>query len=422
MSQIRYALKALLPSLSAQANQIKEREIKQRYYLLKKVAESPKAVSVLCLKLGYSTDYFYKWAKILISTGDLESLASRSRAPKVNQNKTSDRITRKIKRIRKKLPFLGPERISHRLKVMHKMRCAPSTVGAILKREKLVDKAYSKRCTKKHLKRYRRPIPGYLQLDIKYVPYLVEGRQLYQFSAIDHHSSFRFIETYKDRSLPTVIDFLEGLEFAMPFQILQIQTDNAAEFTDKYSAGQALAPTGAHDFDLWCEQREINHRLIPIGEKELNGKVENSHRWDDREFYSQIDPQSFEELRLLTKDYNERWNFERPTKVLSWLTPQETLEAALVRLMAQLLNLKGRCPQPVKEEREIVYTPLAIIEQTKPKPVKKVDFLRRYLLWDDWDRKTPLKSALLLPSISMDYSHFFFDSFARARAARCPRD
>ena len=79
------------------------------------------------------------------------------------------------------------------------------------------------------------------------------------------------------------------LENAAPFIILQIQTDNATEFTDKYSShNKGLKPTEAHEVDLWCSERGIEHKLIPIGEKELNGKVENTHKWDDREFFSQI--------------------------------------------------------------------------------------------------------------------------------------
>ena len=59
-----------------------------------------------------------------------------------------------------------------------------------------VDKAERKTRSKKHLKRYTRPTPGYLQMDIKYVPYFVEGKTYYEFNAVDHHSSWRLIRAY----------------------------------------------------------------------------------------------------------------------------------------------------------------------------------------------------------------------------------
>src|SRR4030067_2149229 len=164
------------------------------------------------------------------------------------------------------------------------------------------------------MKRYRRPLPGYLQMDFKYTPFLVEGKKTYQLSVVDHHSSWRFIRSFQDRKIETVIHFLNELERAVPFPMVQIQTDNALEFTDKFSNhNRGLKPTDCHDFDVWCKDRGIEHKLIPIGEKEINGKVENTHRFDDREFFSQINVSTFNELELATRQYNQRWNEERPT-------------------------------------------------------------------------------------------------------------
>lgn len=390
MSKIRYELEHLISRLSSEANKMKDPDVKSKYYFLKKVAGSTKPLQQACEERGRSRSYFYKWAERLIAAESLEGLRERSRAPKRKHNETAPKIVRKIKLLRKKEPFAGPERIAHKLRSKHKMACPKSTVYDILVRENLIDKVYNKRATKKHLKRYRRPLPGYLQLDIKYVPYLIEGKQMYQFSCVDHHSSFRVIDVYRDRTLTSVISFMERVIMEVPFPILQLQTDNAVEFTDKYSSGMGAAPTGAHELDRWCMMRDIEHKLIPIGEKELNGKVENTHRFDDREFYSQHDPQTYEELRLLIQAYNRRWNVERETKTLGWRAPEQVVYQAYIKAYAFVSYLKELYPEP---EAPTIYRKVteggALIESQKPdpRPPKKKTYIDRYLEYSDWVEK-----------------------------------
>ena len=322
MSALKYQLKELVSSLSAEANKNKDPDVKRRFYLIKAVSESPKDVKKTCEARGVSTDYFYKWAHRFLKAKTVVSLKSLSKAPKQFWNITQKRVVKRIAKIRKTEPFKGPERISVDLKRNFNIVCASSTVAAVLKRCGFIKKEYRDRLTKKHMKRYRRPLPGYLQMDFKYTPFLVEGKQTYQLSVVDHHSSWRFIRQYQNRRLETVLGFLNDLEKEVPFPIVQVQTDNAAEFTDKYSTHNwTLKPTECHAFDLWCNERGINHKLIPIGEKEINGKVENTHRYDDREFFSQnLDVNTFADLELRTRRHNLKWNSERYTKRLGWLT------------------------------------------------------------------------------------------------------
>lgn len=48
-----------------------------------------------------------------------------------------------------------------------------------------------------------------------------------------------------------------------------------------------------HQMDAWCAKNGIKHRLIPPGAKELNGKVERSHRIDEEFFYQKNNKRSF---------------------------------------------------------------------------------------------------------------------------------
>jgi hypothetical protein len=195
-------------------------------------------------------------------------------------------------------------------------------------------------------------------LDIKFVPHKIEGTQYYQISAIDHHSSWRLIRTYQDRTLSSVLEFLDELEKNCPFPIEQIQTDNATEFTDKFSSQRGLRPTEFHLFDEWCKAQGIRQKLIPVGEKEINGKVENSHKWDDEEFYSQHRFNCFAELREKTQEYNEYWNIARHVKSLNWKTPEEMVELAYVRALVFAKMIREKYPTP---EYEKIFNPAGAI-------------------------------------------------------------
>jgi transposase InsO family protein len=418
MSALKYQLKDLVSSLAAEANKIKDPNVKRRLYLIKAVCDSKKDIKKTCEVRGFSTDYFYKWCKRFLEAKSLSGLSTRPKTVKIFWNKTDRRVERKIIRLRKKEPFKGPERISFELRNKFKIICAASTVAAILKRAGLVTKKYRESLTKKHMKRYRRPWPGYLQMDFKYTPYLLDGRQTYQLSAIDHHSSWRFIRNYENRSLKTVMSFLNELEAAAPFYIIQIQTDNATEFTDKYSSfNKGLKPTEAHEVDVWCAARGIEHKLIPIGEKELNGKVENSHKWDDREFFSQIKITTYAELKAATIEYNLHWNEARPTKTLGWLTPNEVMYEAGVRAAAYLKFIlpQSAWQRPEKLRRittqgggeiiapksEIKKIRKSMTPQKKPKLLSIID---RYLKYLDWEDKQKIKFWVPVSMILQNFS------------------
>lgn len=311
MPPLKYRLRELLPRLSEQAKSCQDREVKTRLYLIRAIVNSSRTLKAACEFRGVCRDSFYRWAKRLLKDESLDGLRSESRRPKKSPRQTSQRIERKISRLKNKEPFLGPERLSRRLEQEHAMKCPPSTVYAVLKRNKLISHEYRKQRTKKHLKRYRRAVPGYLQMDFKYVPYKIQGKQYYQLSAVDHCSSWRLIRCFENKGEAQVLEFLQELLRECPFVIVEIQTDNDAAFTDKFTAGMGLEPTGVHVMDQWCEKHAIRHKLIPVGQKELNGKVENTHKFDDQEFFAQYPLRTFSELSSQSLLYNDEWNYHR---------------------------------------------------------------------------------------------------------------
>ena len=102
-------------------------------------------------------------------------------------------------------PSHGADRISFDLKKLFNILCAPMTVYNVLKRLKLISKTHQKKLTKKHHRRYRRPFPGYMQMDIKYVPYKVELFNVVsevfqkQKNNPDTVTQFRYLGGSKDR-------------------------------------------------------------------------------------------------------------------------------------------------------------------------------------------------------------------------------
>ena len=410
MSALKNQLRLILPELSQESNANQDQEIKRHLYLIRAVCSSTKSVKQVCEKRGVSTDQFYHWGKLLRKFKNIECLRSKSRKPKHSPNQTSKRIERRILALRKAEPSHGSERISFDLKRLFKITCAPMTVYNVLKRLKLISRDYHKKLTKRHHRRYRRPFPGYMQMDIKYVPYKINGQQFYEFNIVDHCTTWRFIRAYKNLTHANILLFLAGLEASCPFPILEIQTDNGQEFTDKYRNGR-VEPSGQHELDIWCKARDIIHRLIPIGQKELNGKVENTHKQDDREFYAGVPAKSFENLERAMQGYNGRWNSLRATKALGWKTPNECIEAAFVRALVYLrlvlekypskqapvyfYDSEGNAYMPVPKDRPVPR------KKTKAKKMSAVD---RYLQWHEWDEKKTTKAYLPLPVMSQIFS------------------
>jgi len=404
MSKLKDQLKVILPRLSEEANHNRDPDVKFRLYALKAIVNSTKDVKKACEAKGVSTDFFYEWGGRLLRVRKLSSLKSRSRKPKRSPEQTSKRVEKKIRQLRVAEPSHGPERISFYLGFLFNIACAPSSVYNVLRRLKFVNKAERKTRSKKHLKRYTRPIPGYLQMDIKYVPYKVEGKTYYEFNAVDHHSSWRLIRAYRDKSFESLVAFLAELERECPFVIIQIQTDNGVEFTDKYRLNGDGQPTGWHPLDMWCLKREIEHKLIPIGVKELNGKVENTHGFDDREFYSRYREsfKNYASLEINTRGWNERWNGSRHTAKLGWRTPNQVIEAAYVGYMVFWLTWSERHQPLARLNTEGVFElPLsAVPPPRKPKKPKRRTLVDRYIAWMEGEEKKSLKSIIAVPAMS----------------------
>ena len=201
------------------------------------------------------------------------------------------------------------------------------------KRLDLVDKA-KRRPPRRHDRRFPELLmPGEkVQIDVKEVPYhclrgklLRDNKHLYQWTAIDECTRIRFLYIFEEHTPENSVKFLRMLMKVFPFKIQTIQTDNGTEFTYKY-----ISETEECPFDRALRKLGIAHKLIPPRTPWHNGKVERSHRNDQRYFYDWETFRTVEEAREKLKQHLS-WSNNKPMRTLKNKTPLEMLREKSVK-------------------------------------------------------------------------------------------
>ena len=208
---------------------------------------------------------------------------------------------------------------------------------------------------KKHTQKVIVLHPGlHTQMDVKYQLHLLKNKEkCYVYNFIDHSSNWSFKYPYAAINEKNTQDFMERLIKICPFQIFRLQTDNGIEFTFKFISAATDEPK-EHLLKKFCDDHKINHKLIPPGEKELQGLVERSHRQDDQELYTRIKPDALEAFKCLLNEFVEHRNSNRRFKKLGWKTPNQWLENYLVVLVAYDLQIKNNASE---KEATIIFFP-----------------------------------------------------------------
>lgn len=305
--------------LKSQTKNCRDKDVRIKVELIL-LARKLGNVSEACSRRGFSRDFYYQWwNRLRQASYNIASLSEKSRRPKQSPNRTKKYWEARVRSLHK--VGYGARMLEALLKREGK-GLSRSTICHILNRRKKVTRTRRQRL-KAHRRRYELPIPGQrLQLDVKYVPEPVEGFRAFNYVAVDECTRWRFSWAYLDLNPESTIDFLKRLEAACPFPMHVIQTDNGFEFTYR------LVPTAKHvehPMDTWCKARNIRHRLIPPGEKELNGKVERSHRIDEQYFYWQAPTDDLNRFNEANSQWLDIYNRQRPHGGIDYLTPHEKL-------------------------------------------------------------------------------------------------
>jgi transposase InsO family protein len=201
------------------------------------------------------------------------------------------------------------------------------TVHKIIRREGLLRKY---KIRKMKYKNIRLPLlPGELvEMDVKYVPDKIGNKQYYQYTAIDCASRWRCVKIYDQQANHHSILFLKEVMKRFSRRIRAIKTDNHSTFTNRYIGYEkSIEPLNPrpHAFDLFCMRHSIIHYLIDPGKPQQNGKVERSHRTDQKSFYDETKYETLEELRYKISLWNLHCNNIRHC-ALNGKTPNEMLK------------------------------------------------------------------------------------------------
>ena len=168
--------------------------------------------------------------------------------------------------------------------------------------------------------------PGFIHVDIKYLPQLPEeSERSYLYIAIDRASNWTYFEVHDDRKAQTARSFLANLIRRANFVIKYLLTDNEACFTDRLNRPDEV-PSGKHPVDQLCAAHGVEHRLIPPRHPQTNGKVERMNgRVSD--VLASVHLQNREELEATLEQYRRLYNGQIPQKALSNRTPVEVLKS-----------------------------------------------------------------------------------------------
>jgi len=236
----------------------------------------------------------------------LESLSDLSRRPKTSPGKHTEWEERQIRKRLKQCRWtdlilayqLLVERDGYKRSYGSFKHIAAKLKGKKPRRKK-----------KRKAKPYERAAyPGQkVQIDVMYVPKecAANGKQYYQFTAIDECSRWVFREMYDEHSTYSAKDFLIKLVRRSPFPIRMVQTDNGAEFTNALLVVKAKHRTL---FETALMDMGIEYHRIRIATPRHNGKVERQHRIDSERFYSQMRMYNLEDGRMQLEQYQRKSN------------------------------------------------------------------------------------------------------------------
>ena len=166
-----------------------------------------------------------------------------------------------------------------------------------------------------------------VQIDVKVVPRrcIADPQlKLYQYTAIDEYSRYRVLGAYEEQSTFSSADFLSKVvkHFARKGVAVEcIQTDNGFEFTNRFSSSQGDLETL---FEATARQLGIRHKLIRPYTPRHNGKVERSHREDQKRFYDTHRFYSLADFGGQLAAHQSRSN-SRPMRPLHWAAPGDVL-------------------------------------------------------------------------------------------------
>lgn len=281
-------------------------------------------------KYNRARSYIYFWKGRW--DGTVQSLVCQSRRPHHHPNEHTPEELKLIRDMRRRNPDLGLSELWYRLKKRGYTR-RPESLFRVLRKLGLSPTAPKAEPYKP--KPYEQmTYPGQrVQVDVKVVPRACitdPELRLFQYTAIDEFSRLRFLWAYEKQSTSSSADFLyRAVKWFKRRGITAecVQTDNGFEFTNRFSNSKRDLTTL---FEAAALRLGIRHKLIRPYTPRHNGKVERSHREDQRRFYASHRFFSLKDFASQLALHCSRSN-NRPMRPLGWCSPRVFLLNFLVQ-------------------------------------------------------------------------------------------
>ena len=279
-------------------------------------------VSKASRKYNKSRSYIYFWLGRW--DGSVESLTCQSRRPHSHPNQHTEEELKLIRDMRRRNPELGMVELWHRLRKRGYTR-RPESLFRVMRKMGMFPAPKPQNPYKP--KPYEQMThPGErVQIDVKVVPRKCIADpelRLFQYTAIDEFTRLRFLAAYPEQSTFSSADFLQKVVkwyARRGIQVECVQTDNGFEFTNRFSNTKRHLPTL---FEATAADLGIRHKLIRPYTPRHNGKVERSHREDQKRFYNSHSFYSLDDFASQLTVHNRRSN-NYPMRPLGWRSPLE---------------------------------------------------------------------------------------------------
>jgi len=273
--------------------------------------EKKKNAALTCRYFGISESCFWKWKKRYEKQG-LFGLESLSKKPKnVRKPDASPEIISKIDKLRRIYPYYGKDKIKELLKE----NISESSIGRIINRydmyyRKKKKKSYhslkwGKKQRIKDLKLYGKP-GEHIQMDT--IIFHRYGKTYYIKTAIDTVTKITFAYAFSRNTSATTVDFLNKLQFLLPYPVKNIHTDNGSEFLGK--------------FEEELKRKNIKHYFSYPKCPKQHGTVERFNRTLQEEFLN--NGNFHNEISILNQALIQwliEYNFHRPHASLGYQNP-----------------------------------------------------------------------------------------------------
>ena len=277
-------------------------------------------------KYNRARSYIYFWLKRY--DGTIESLRSQSRRPHSHPNQHTPEELKLICDMRRRNPNIGLVELWHRVRKRGYTRCVESLFRTMRKLGMFPAAKPKKGYKPKPYEQMTHPGER-VQIDVKVVPRRCiadPDLRLYQYTAIDEFTRVRILGAYPEQSTYSSADFLRKIvkKYArIGIKVECVQTDNGFEFTNRFSNSKRDLPTL---FEKTASELAIRHKLIRPYTPRHNGKVERSHREDQKRFY---DSHTFFSLADFAGQLaaQQRNSNDLPMRPLHWLSPMEFLHS-----------------------------------------------------------------------------------------------